>query len=212
MPAKQKQQQPRKPARRRRARRSETAGPSMALPGQTRDVHRFVRSVQIGALTPAAADKGWAWTFALSDLPNYTEFTALFDQYRLSLVELVFTWSPGTTVATSTFPTLLIASDYDSAAVPASSSEIAQRRHITWVFSPSKPIATFRLRPRVLLDVGSGGSSGFSTLAPAREWIDLAFSTLTQRGAVAWIANFNTGLGGTLLLEERFHFEVAGLR
>lgn len=179
------------------------------LPSQVRDVHKFVRSSVVGNLAPTAADKGWAWTFALSDMPNSTEFTSLFDQYRIRKAILRFTY---TNQSTTSYPVMYVTSDYDSAVAPATSAELTQRRHVTWAFGPTRQQFEMSLEPRALMDVGTGGASGYSGLVPRSEWIDLAFSTLTHRGVVAWIANFNTTSGGGLIYEEELHFECAGLR
>ena len=54
-------------------------------------VYNFTRKCEYDQVYPTfgnAVDR--VFTFALADLPNYTEFTTLFDQYRINAVKLTF--------------------------------------------------------------------------------------------------------------------------
>lgn len=56
--------------------------PVMRKPAYKRIV-AFKRTAQLGSLTQTAADQHLTYTFNLSSLPNYTEFTNLYDQYKI---------------------------------------------------------------------------------------------------------------------------------
>ena len=48
--------------------------------------YKFSRTFEIGALPRAATDLGHAFPFGLSLVPNSSEFTTLFDRYRIRQV------------------------------------------------------------------------------------------------------------------------------
>lgn len=206
---------PKKGARRARPRTAATGvtGPVMALPKQVLDVHRFKRSGPTASLAAAAADKGWAWSFALSDTANYTELTSLFDQYRIRQVDMVFRLDRMTSSASQAYPTIWILADYDSASAPGSLDEVAQRPYKSFQFGPTNTTVSFTLKPRLLADAGIGGSAAYSVLVPREQWIDAASATLTHYGAIAWISNYNTGIAGlSLSLQETIHVECCSVR
>jgi len=57
-------------------------------------VTRLVRSSHLGALSRAAADSGWGFSWTIGDLPNYTEISNLFRRLRIDLLEVTFTIPP----------------------------------------------------------------------------------------------------------------------
>jgi len=93
------------------------------------NVYRFVRSAYVTTLSSlAAATSYFAFSFKLSDLPNYTEFTQLFDEYKISKLQYKFlpgalTQNTLTTIAT---PTFMYAIDKDDATVPTSLDTLLQ--------------------------------------------------------------------------------------
>ena len=77
-------------------------------------IHAFVRTSNRGLITSGtAADFNTAYSFQLNDLPGYTEFTGLFDQYCIAKVEIRFI--PIQTVANPTASESLLYTviDYD---------------------------------------------------------------------------------------------------
>lgn len=57
-----------------------------------RQVHNFKRHISTTlTITNAAAFNAGVWNFKLSDLPNYNEFVALYDQYRICAVKVDLT-------------------------------------------------------------------------------------------------------------------------
>jgi len=54
-------------------------------------VHFFKRHVDLGTITLSSAGiTTQGYSFQLDEVPNYTEFTALYDQYKLSAVAIKF--------------------------------------------------------------------------------------------------------------------------
>lgn len=98
--------------------------------------HSFVRRQY---LTTLQADWGTntygAFTFKLSDLPNYSEFTELFDRYRINKVSVMFIpqWTgvdanPMTTMLNNN-PEIWTMIDYNDATTPVSLDEFYEDNH-----------------------------------------------------------------------------------
>jgi len=71
-------------------------------------IHLFNRTVKIGTMDLDGAEDGGAITFQLSSLPNYTEFTELYDQYMICgiRVELIPRFSSSDINPLDTYSTL----------------------------------------------------------------------------------------------------------
>lgn len=78
-------------------------------------VHRFVRSdIQFAYLNPVNGvnSSGGIWYFKLGSVPGYTEFTSLFQKYRIEKIKLIFNLVE-TTSNSSIQPTLYIAKNLE---------------------------------------------------------------------------------------------------
>jgi hypothetical protein len=80
-------------------------------------LYTFQRSQDFGLLTPSttAATAG-AYSFVLNQLPDYTDFTNLFDSYRILQVRLSFFPLFLDTTATTAYPAIKTVIDYDDGA------------------------------------------------------------------------------------------------
>lgn len=91
--------------------------------------YAFVRGGNFTSIVISnSADTFYGYSFALSDLPNYTEFTNLFDEYRIVRVSMRFMRSriQVNNTATITVPYFLSLVDKDDSAAPASYNEMLQ--------------------------------------------------------------------------------------
>lgn len=92
--------------------------------------HYFKRRFQVGTLQASnLTDVFGAYTFKLSDLPNSGEFTALFDQYRILGVSIMFvpSWdgSDANPISTNTpQPDIRTVLDYTDSGTPANMNEL----------------------------------------------------------------------------------------
>lgn len=79
-----------------RRRRQLTMSVPRKIRGMSRGKYHFKRTTHLAdtIVTPAGG-LGLFFTFQLTDLPNYTEFSALFDQFRINAVVIKFvpTWT-----------------------------------------------------------------------------------------------------------------------
>lgn len=167
-------------------------------------VHKFVRYCADAAFTAGATDSGTSLSFSLSQVDDYTEFGNLFDQYRLTRVELTFSWVPfsGTTAATQ-YPTMYITADFDGSSTPATITEV-QSRGSTKQFNFDTVNRTKMVtidRP-CTLSLASTGTAGMVRRSP---WIDVAVATEPHYGIVAWFKNYTTTVSGALSVSRVFH-------
>lgn len=173
--------------------------------------YKFSRSFDLGLLTKAAADQGYAWPFALNQLPASNEFTSLFDKYRIKSIDATFTyWRQGDLGGSTLWPTMFLYMDDDDAIIPVSKTEALQRMSVQRVtFSPTRQSITVRINPRFIQSRG-----GVSTnLAPQNAWIDMATPAVQHYGVKAWIDYFNNSTGGMeISMTGVMHFECNNVR
>lgn len=134
MPYKRRSSRPRRNAKRRMYRRKRYPMYKRSIAS---NVHTFVRSCTLANLHStggALGDIHHTFSFALSDLPNFTEFTSLFDQYRIRWVELTFVSavtqsdiaSAGITGYSPQVVHGFFVNDYDDSLPPSSKDELMQ--------------------------------------------------------------------------------------
>jgi hypothetical protein len=76
--------------------------------------YTFQRTVDIGQITPSTTvETDSTYVFALNQLPDYTEFTSLFDNYRILQVTVCFYPLFLDTTATTPYPPIKTVIDYD---------------------------------------------------------------------------------------------------
>jgi len=151
----------------------------------------FVRSTTVANLTKAAADTGFNLNFNLSLLPNVTELSSLFDQYRVDWFELNFLWQ--NTSSAAQYPTMYIAQDWDGvASAPTVYTDVFQYASMKVVaFDATHRIFSMRVvRPGINVTSGTASNAMF-TRAP---YIDLSDSTEPHYGPVLFVGQFNTAV------------------
>lgn len=154
--------------------------------------HNFVRSVSTaGATIPIDSFNGFStgvfdlqFSFALSgvtiylggtswqilNLPNYTELTALYDQYRIDWIEMEFFYSINSSSGTtSPLPIIYLAKDYDD---PGSATVTALQQYEscqTWQLGDQRGTGkkVIRVRPNVDINVyNTPASNGYARSGP----------------------------------------------
>lgn len=110
------------------------SGPSRGLSSSRSPTYNFVRTIAGSTISTATAAATYgALTFKLSDLDNYTEFTNLFDRYRICGIKITFepniTGFDANAGATAfTLPMLLTVVDHNDSANPGSMADLMQYR------------------------------------------------------------------------------------
>jgi len=115
-------------------------------------------------------DFAGALSFALNSLPNYTEFTALFDQYRI--IQAVVRFVPTSQVSTST--PLLTVLDYDDASVPSAVTDVQQYATLQITESGGYCERVLNPHPATAMYSGAFTSFGSPSGGPRGPWIDSA--------------------------------------
>jgi len=175
--------------------------------------YKFSRSFDIGALPKMSADQGYAFPFALNMVPSSNEFTTLFDRYRITAVDLTFTyWREGYPTGTTEtlWPAMYLFMDDDDAAIPTTKSEVLERMSVQRVsFAPTRQTISVRLRPR-WIQTRAGTSTN---IAPANTWIDMSTPAVQHYGVKTWIDFYNT-TGGNQQIGANgvLHFECNNVR
>jgi len=175
--------------------------PSMALAPLFRTPksidHHHVRRFEFGTLGRLVGDRGFGFTFALSDLPNTSDLTNLYELYRLDFVEIIVEIAALTTstlaVGSPALPTLIIYPDYTDGTAPASLSEaneVAQAERIT--LSVAKPSLSRRIIPTTAVGIAtnSGGSLAGAYKMPSKHF-DCNFPSIPHFGIKMFASNYN---------------------
>lgn len=121
---------------------------------------------------------------ALSEVLNSSEFTTLYDQYRLNYVVLKF-WlkiDPSAQAAASaSYPKIFYYRDYDDSTVPGNLNEIRENQRCrVVVMNPNRPVV-IKFRPNMLQLMYNDAIS--STFKPAwKQWVDCSLSSARHFG------------------------------
>ncbi len=177
-------------------------------------IYRTVRTVNVGAITAGAIDTGVGRVFKLSNLPNTTEFTNLFDQFRIVRVEVEYVFSTHILASQAKYPRITFAVDYSDASNPASENDILQYENAeTFQFGQVKHMFKRVFQPRAALASYQGAFTGYG-LANPNQWFDTNNSSIEYYGTKEWITNYNTtaATGATINVYHRYHLEFKNAR
>jgi hypothetical protein len=168
-------------------------------------------------LTPTTTDAGHLWNFALVDLPDYANYQALFEQWRLVKTVADFVWNSvgGPTLA----PTLFFACDPAYAGTaPTNLNNLLTRNYKQFTFSETHNSISVDVDTRITDTVSTGSATSGSTnvlaLGGKKTWIYTSFPTTAYGNLVAWVENYNTtvsGAVGALNVTFRYILEFRGV-
>jgi len=170
-------------------------------------VHNFERTSFGGQVQGSTTlDQFGAIYFSLSSLVNPTEFTALFDQYRIMYVEVAFI--PISAVAS--IAPLVSVIDYDDATVPTAVSDLWQ--YSTACYTAAGHTHIRRLHPRFDIAAYSGTFTSYA-LAPYGQWVDVA-SPGVQYYGVKWALSATTSgtTGAVYNIQIKYHIQCRNSR
>lgn len=142
---------------------------------------------------------GGAMKFTMTDLPSYTDYTALFDQYRIDQVDIEIdslvnsAQSQATTTGNQeAMPSVTYVPDFDDANVPTTPGEINQyQRAKTWTFRGSGKPLKFSIKPRVSVPVNSVGGGANMPGAESPQ-LDIAHADVLHYGCKFWFNNLTS--------------------
>lgn len=149
------------------------------------------------------------WTFLLSNVSQYTEFTTLFDQYKINCIVLKATWhqsaeSPGVSVNYPT-PIMHYVVDYTDATAPLTVAELAQYQNYKQINLSRAGSWSVKIYPRVQKMVyTSAVATGY---APGKSWINTTDYGVPHYGFKFLVDGTAAGGGGTHALGQ-LQFQV----
>lgn len=155
-------------------------------------VHRFKRNVAMSTTTGAgAAILAGNW-LALGSLNNSTEFTTLFEQYKLTHMKVRFmlTQDPaGPSPSTGFVPRIWYVSDKNNATAPASINELREQSGVRCrMLNPYRPVV-LNFKPYVQSEVNGGNA-----VSPKRSpWLSTSGSSIAHNGWKFAIDTLPTG-------------------
>lgn len=167
-------------------------------------------------------DMGLGVTFSAQDIGNISQWTDMFDQYRINYVKLTIenqfpadgtiAGAPGPVAMQIPEPTLYIVEDLDSAAVPTALSQVSGFQGVKKVTLGSRDkntfTYTFRPRPVMSLETITAPANALGTansgVGKRGQWIDNQFTDVSHYGMKAWITNWLVTAQPDLLSAYRF--------
>lgn len=156
-------------------------------------VYSFSRTYLAGQIVASTTvDTLGALNFQLSSFVNSSEFTALFDQYRLSYIEVDFIYvNPASVLAP--FYTVI---DYDDSTTPAAVTDLLQ--YPTLMHTAPGQEHQRRLSPRFDYAAYSGVFTSFA-VSNAGDWVDVASPSVQYYGVKYALPATTGGTAGTVL-------------
>lgn len=154
----------------------------------------FKRIVNHGTInTSSVSGAAGAFAYKLSDLPGASEFTTLFDQYRIKFVECHFIPDNNVAFLTATGDTmpralLLTVPDYDDDTAPTLSS-MFEREGTQFV--PVRQQHVRRFVPRCQTAAWqTGGATGVAVM-PRNQWLDVGSPSIPHYGIKYYLEALN---------------------
>jgi len=168
-------------------------------------IHQFSRHVDDGTLVKSITDAGWAYAFNLQDLPNYTEFTALFDRWRIVNVEATLIYQQSINTSTFCFPTLFASIDLNDASTPATLNQILERENTRVMpFSAAIAMHKISMKPRTLVQ----GVAGSLAVEVKDAWADCLVPAQDFYGLKFWMQNYNSTVSGSATIRLVFRYDL----
>lgn len=197
---------PRRPRRQNRKRVKVMGGRKRTVNKVRRQVHMFKRTAYIGTVTASISAAGTpspvasAFAFSLSQVPNVSEFSSLFDQYKLTGVRMRITPALTQGISSPLFGTsaalgyskVHTAIDYDDNTAPTSEDELLE-------YGSLKSTTAFKdhtryIKPKLLQQVYRSALS--TSYAPKSSvYLDMATSDVPHFGLKLWVSAPNTPAG-----------------
>lgn len=177
--------------------------------------HSFVRKSATFSVQGNAAHLPYtsANNIQFNQVADASDFTALYDQYRINMVKLQFylRCDPSAqTAATAFFPKLYWARDMDDGNAPLTLNTLKQYHNCKIaVLRPDRPV-TIWVKPNVLHEVFRGvGTSSYSP--KFGQWIDMLSIDLQHFG-IKYAIDIFTNTNYFLDIEQTFYFQCKNPR
>lgn len=190
------------------------------------DRHDFTRYAESFTVTTSAVEEDKTWNFMLTDVINYAEFTAMFDQYKIKAVDFKIQMinnpdaaimpnnDPSATNNSNNFyPKFWYIKDYDGGGADTL-SQIKERVGVKFfIMRPNKEF-TIRIKPKILVQTYKTlTTTGY---APKAMFVDCADNSVPHYGLNAVIdclgLNPTDATGFRFRIDYKFHLAFKGVR
>lgn len=148
---------------------------------------------------PGFYDVGACQYFYLNDVPSATDFTNLYDRYRINGVKLQITYlsNQSATNGPSSLPVLNYAVDYDDTVAPSTESVMQQKQDLkTKVLIANKPINIYVKNPKVQVPVPNAGAVLENAMVKNAGFINCTYPTIPHCGIKYWLSGLYAGASG----------------
>lgn len=146
-------------------------------------VHHFKRTFTLGQISSSSAGpQFFGYSFRLDQLPNYTEFTNLFDQYRINKIVMKFVPNHNSSdvgVTAMNIPNFHTLLDYNDATAPASLNSMYE--YANWRMSRGTSLHTRVFRPATIdyVNATAGANAGNPSW---KQWLSTASPSIEHYG------------------------------
>lgn len=173
-------------------------------------IYKFKRTApMVNVSSNSATEIFTALTFKLSDLPDYSEFVNLYDQYCIDKVVLYFLNQSANnyTYTNQARGYMLIVPDYDDSTTPVSMNELLQYDNLRI----KGDLKSFRMsiKPKCAKLVYNGVSSGYSA---STGFIDMAYPSVPHYGVKWGLSQVQTTNNNYYQLFITYHLRFRGVR
>ncbi len=153
-------------------------------------VYTFQRTYLVGGLNGSTTiDQFGALNFTLNNFPNASEFTSLFDQYRLLQVSVNFV----PVSSAQALAPLYTVIDYDDSTLPTSLNDLLQYQSLQ--MTQSGQFHSRTLTPQFDMAAYSGAFTSYALSVPG-QWVDVASPSVQWYGIKYCLPAFTTGATG----------------
>lgn len=199
--------------RRRRIRLRRRPGVARGMRIRRNPVYSFVRTKQLTSINlQTASDTLGRITFQLDNLDNYTEFTNLFQQFRILGVKLTFvpyvTSNDANPIATTyVMPNIHTVIDHDDSGTPANLAEIMQFRNHR--MTRLNRVHSRYIKPSILMSAYETALTS-AYIPKWKQWVSTDDYTTPHYGLKYFIDQSSTAL--TIRVFAKFYFQCKDLK
>ena len=178
-------------------------------PGEKHMIQSFTRWIDGGAVYPQTSAVGTSYVFKLSLIPGYTEIQAMWDFYRITKIDVLYSPASkcGPSSATTTSPGTVVAAgpDYDESTAVNFTTMLERQDTTVYSVFDSWEVS---FKPRAAAVVyGNGVTNGYA-FAPADQWMDTSADVSYYGFNYAFPATASANqFGGRIMY--RLHLECA---
>lgn len=158
--------------------------PRRTLSKRSLNVHHFKRTFTLTDVNSSSAgNQFFGYSFNLTQLPNFAEFTSLFDAYRINKILVKFVPNHNSSdvgVTAQNIPNFHSVLDYNDATAPASLNQMYE--YANWKMTRGTAIHKRIFRPTTLDSVDTGSGAVSSSNPQWKQWINTGNANVNHYG------------------------------